>query len=325
MESPGHKLSASPWFLAIAALLFFGVLSFATYKIFAAGIWKNSPASAPVPRYTLEDYRKEAAKLHSTYVKETEALYEEFLKEVKTSGAEEFLKAENNVEHVIQTFSGFKAVSRLVGLMAYDMVTSKNSAQAYISMHMGPAVIDPCAAGERAVQEKLNTFLHKLQEKNNAFHADLALKLAQLSREMEPGVFNASSDLRKSYSSISDLAQGKASLAVGVAFDVFAYKSILRGLKAILQKILAKLAASAAAAAADGPIPVGDIVAVAGFAWSIYDIYHVQMVLPGQLRTMLTTLIAECREKCRREASEKAAAAMKAAAAAAGKAMKQFN
>lgn len=50
-------------------------------------------------------------------------------------------------------------------------------------------------------------------------------------------------------------------------------------------------AASAVAPAADGPLPVGDIIAVAGFAWTAYDVNNLINAIPKEIAKSLNETV----------------------------------
>ena len=45
------------------------------------------------------------------------------------------------------------------------------------------------------------------------------------------------------------------------------------------------------APAADGPLPIGDIIAVGGFAWTAWDIHHMTKKMPKEMQKGLTEAV----------------------------------
>lgn len=257
-----------------------------------SGWFKGDKASST---YKLEDFKKKVTDLHREHNREITELHEVFLRDIENAGCADFRQAHNNIETTMEQFTGFKNTAYLIYLMAYDKVTSGNSAHDYISGHLGPSIISPCLDGNEAIRETLMDFLHKLQEKNNVFHAELIQKLNKLpsgSSEAIEGE-NFIRNLEGVDTSINNMVSGKGWFVVGAVFEAIVIKGTIHSLKAVGGKVIAKFAGSTAAAVVDGPLPFGDILAVGGFAWCAYDIYHVQKVLPGKLRSALRKSITD--------------------------------
>jgi hypothetical protein len=96
----------------------------------------------------------------------------------------------------------------------------------------------------------------------------------------------------------------------GVA-ELFFLRQTLASLRHLLGHIAVKSAGSSAAILADGPLPIGDLFAAAGFVWSIADLCHVTVQMPINMRTTLTASVAHCRNSSRTEALKLASEAVK--------------
>ncbi|MCC5849253.1 MAG: hypothetical protein JJU29_14295, partial [Verrucomicrobia bacterium] len=103
-----------------------------------------------------------------------------------------------------------------------------------------------------------------------------------------------------------------AGLGVSLGFDVLSIKASslaltvpakIKGLLAgFFGRNAAVLAAGATAAAADGPFPVGDVIAVGGLVWTAYDLHASQ----GRYRRILHESLIEAVEKARTAGHEQA-------------------
>ena len=105
---------------------------------------------------------------------------------------------------------------------------------------------------------------------------------------------------------------GHATISVfsigGLGMEAVMLKSTLSAAGRICASISAKLAgtaaASTAAALADGPLPVGDIIAVGmaagGTAMCIGDLIKCYKQMPQTLTQALYQIITSCRESCRK-------------------------
>ena len=107
--------------------------------------------------------------------------------------------------------------------------------------------------------------------------------------------------LQKTDAQISDLAVSKSIASAGAVVEALFIKNVLRALSRICGKLAVKAAVSSTLPATDGPLPVGDFLALGGFAWCVYDIYNVQAVLPGELRSTLRRAVTDYHSNIRSE------------------------
>ena len=279
-----------------------------TLKFFNAHLKKVSPA----PQYSLEDFKRETTALHNQYNREIKELHTDFVHQMETTGLQSFQEAENNIDAVMKNFTGYKTTAYMIYLMAYDKITSEKNTQKYIEKYLGPAIIAPCVAGNQAIQNTLEIFLHKLQEKDNAFKAAIAQKLNQLPENCNAADEgrNFISNLTKVNENITDLIKSKMWLSAGLAIEAAFFRQTLQALMNISGKIVTKLSVSLAGAIADGPLPIGDCLAVIGVVWSSYDIYRVANILPKKLRTSIQKSITDYARESRENALKTAEQAL---------------
>ena len=96
----------------------------------------------------------------------------------------------------------------------------------------------------------------------------------------------------------------------GLALEAVFAKTTLRSMQSLLRDVTAQLSSSlgtgAACAAADGPLPIGDIIgivmAAGGTVWSAYDLYQVKTQLGPEMKNLLLQSVQECQAACRMEA-----------------------
>ena len=307
MENTAKKTNKKSKLFTLAMVVALAAFIMASCGGTISGWFKGESRS----NYKLEDFKKEVNVLHEKYDRETQALYDDFRRKMEYAGNQNFQQAESNIDSVMEHFTGFKATGYLVYLMAYDKVAGSEHTHKYISNHMGQAIITPCVSGNQDIQEALKDFLHRLQEKSNAFHAELARKFNKLpagSASLEGRKFVA--NLEKIDAQITEMVIRKAWLSIGLVIEAACYKNIVRILWTIAGKVALKAAGSITISILDGPLPIGDIIAVAGLAWCAWDIYQVEKVLPGELRTHIRQAITEYQRDSREAALNVAAEAL---------------
>ena len=162
-------------------------------------------------------------------------------------------------------------------------------------------VIKPCTDANTEAEAALANFQYRLQENHANYCADLAEiigTMPELSIDMAPfeGFAEDLAVVEKSIRNLS-IRSGEATAAtlLEVAFIKPTISMLRRVFGAVLAKLAGKASAAAIFAAADGPLPVGDMVSAGLFIFGgicmVRDIHMVTKVLPGELTAGLTEAI----------------------------------
>ena len=281
--------------------------------------WRRHRGPMPPSAAELAAWRREIAELHAEYRRRNREIFQGFSCELAQAGAEEFQTAEANADKAAADFAGFAACGKLIWLMARDEVCGGDGTREFLLERLGPEVIAPCAAGGRAVRECLERFRHELRESDNQFRADCARTLARWP-EAEPAAAGErlARGLNDFAAGVTELTTDRVWAGTGIALEAMCWRQTRAALMRIAGRTAGKAAGSAAAPLVDGPLPVGDVIAVVGFAWCIRDVWAVQAELPAALRESLTRTIAAYRRDSRAEAERLARRMLAAAEAAAG-------
>ncbi len=258
----------------------------------------------PKNEYDFEKFKNDAAVLMKTHNDRNAALYENFKQEIEQAGDEDFSKALNNIEPVVNHFSSFKVCATLLFTMARDKIQSTNKAQDMILEQLNDKIIINCASGAEKVQNKVAYFMHQLQENDNNLRSSLAQNLKKLpanSNDFASGK-KFIADLENFNSQVNELVTATAFTAVGTTIEAICIKYTFNVIVALAGKTIAKIAGSAAAPWLDGPLPIGDIIAIVGLAWCAYDIYKITKILPDKMRSTLNDTINDFKASSRKEA-----------------------
>ena len=259
----------------------------------------------PEKIYKSEDFKREISALYDKHAQEIRELDATFLRDMADAGAASFQEARNNIDSTVEHFTGFKNTAYMIYLRAYDLVSKEDGhLDKYIAQKLAPSIIRPCTAGSAAIHEILKNYLHNLQAKNNAFNAEIAQKLNQIpagSKEADEAKKFAA-DMEKISKDITTLVEKKIWLSIGIAIDAVFCKELAAALINVAGKIIGRVVTNVAITIADGPLPIGDIIAVLGMAWCAWDIYQVQKVLPDKLRNSIRQAIDKCESEARNSA-----------------------
>lgn len=257
--------------------------------------------------YNFEQFKKEVKVLVAQHNNRNAALYEKFKQDVEVAGDEDFSKALNNVDPVVKHFSSFKVCGILLFTMARDKIQKTNKAQEMIFEQMNGRIIIPCAAGATKIQNTVEYFMHQLQENDNKLRSEFAQKLNKLPANSNDfaSAEKFLAGLEGFNSQVNEIVTATAFTAVGTAIEAICIKYTFRAIVALAGKTVAKLAGSAAAAIIDGPLPIGDVIAIVGLGWCAYDIYKITKILPDKMRSTLNDTINDFKVSSRKKALKK--------------------
>jgi hypothetical protein len=253
------------------------------------------------------DFRRKVRELVGVAISKDQKAHRDFraaLAKIISSYERQFAEI---AEAVSRAGSDYEAIATMLYYMAWDQVRSDTRADAYLAGKLGPIVDPVTAAFGREISSELARFETELKK----YSVQLAVDLAEL------GTNGAEAPPRMD--SQADLNSAFKKATAGLAVEAAAHGSFLavdgyrlgksRAGTAFIRRIagvsartfgsqIAKLVGSAGLAAADGPLPVFDIVAAVGFIWSAYEVSQIQpqfkadlyMLTKGQLDEMRSEL-----------------------------------
>ena len=187
-----------------------------------------------------------------------------------------FDEARRNIPSVVDQMTGTGALCKLCWYMSWDKISGSHKTQDYLESMLNGPIVGPCRAGAKV------------------YGCDIT----------SAGFVNGVKAVN------SDYALTGAYALTGLSIEALFLKKTIASLRTVLGKIVARLAASyrggTACAAADGPLPIGDIIgivmAAGGTVWSAYDLYQVKNKLGPEMKNLLQQSVQECQAACRLEA-----------------------
>lgn len=258
------------------------------------------------------ELRRQFDRLQADYDADCEQLLRDFTKRLETESAGEFSCAKRAVPDVVNHLCRVKCSAKLCYKLAKDKVTgSSDFTDAYLAILDEP-VIQPCLRANHIAGDLLQALELRLRERHAKYNVDAAF----LCGENNSGVELPRADLtelRKSLSAFIGKCQTlhltQAGATVGTAFELLFIRQSCSMIGKLFAKPAARIGSSlgvgALCAAADGPVPVGDIVggvlAVGGIAWTAWDIYLVVKVMPRELTAELDKGIAAAEKTLQEE------------------------
>lgn len=308
----GTRGSVGIVFLIVIGLLILG------YALVQWGVPKSTPTAIRIPEHPIEhqtvvpEYdnrllRQQIETLTNGYQADCSRIVSQYMNLLESNIESDFSQARNSIPRVVDDLSGFGACVKLSYKAAKDRLKGTNDFQeAYMAVIDGP-IVQPSLRAHRTANEMLQMLDHRLKERYAQYSVDLA---AACGRGVQESQIPAS-DLARLEECINNVAAyaqqyqaQKLMTAVGVTIEAIFIRQTCSAIVTLFAKPVAKisgsLGAGAICAAADGPIPIGDVVggvlAIGGLAWTAYDVYEVTSVMPKRLESELRDGINETKD-----------------------------
>jgi hypothetical protein len=200
--------------------------------------------------------------------------------------------------------SGYFDCVQLIGCLAWDKVNSSDTASEKIISITKP-FIDPVV---KDLSNNIDTAIGNYKQALHKSGVNLAYELTSVG----PSALELDGvTLEEIYSlntdeALRNLGYQGATVSIVLGFDLYAvlnvkliqrlYKSLASTAGKLFAREVAVVAASAAAALADGPLPVGDILAAAGFIWTAYDVWASRADFEEELKISLDNAMIDVQE-----------------------------
>ena len=196
------------------------------------------------------------------------------IEELDARAKPHFDEAERNVPSVVADLTSKSNFLKLCCLMVEDKLSGSEKTQKFLESKIHTRIVVPCQRGADVYGCNVDS--------------------AAIRNEL----------LASGRNSAVSTAYAAGSLALEAVFIRSTMSSLRSVLGAIVGKLSSAYGGGAACAAADGPLPIGDVIGVAlaagGTIWSISDICQAQKQLKQELSEILCQSIRECRDSCRK-------------------------
>jgi len=212
-----------------------------------------------------------------------------------------------------QEIASYGSCCKIIYSLARDKIKSSNTTAEYVDARMHSSMEQPLKKLSGDLETAIGRFDLSLKENT----VDLARELAQMNPQNAgktiamPSEVKSGDDINKA---LNNLGLGGLTIGISIPLDVWAVLSAK-----IVKAITAKVAAAAARmfarpvvaavslpaiAAADGPLPIGDIIAVIGGLWTAYDIYSTQKQFEIEMKTSVENMIPDMQRDIQKQVQD---------------------
>ncbi len=302
-------------FAPIVILALLAIATIAFIKLQKAEVLPRTPPEVPKIDYgpLIKTHADQASRRNVNAIQSFELEIGRILKAHETK----LTKAANEAA---QEGADYKSCIAIIYYLAWDKARKTSKTEDYLDSEINPIIEPVVAAMASDVDTAVETLEADLRRSTMLLATDLAaLGPPEKQRSIQVDIeVLGETDFKQSLGNLGFNAVG---IGVALPFDAVAIaqsqigKLIWEKIKSIALKMFGKevatVAGSAAAAAADGPLPIGDILAVAGLIWTGYDVYASQKEFEKDLRTSLSNQLLEANTTIHKQAVDHANSMLK--------------
>ena len=226
----------------------------------------------------------------------------------------EFAEIQRRADRAAEEVSTYQSCTTIIYRLAKEKLGASASTTEYldgeIRLRLQPAL--------DTFERELDTALDRYDLALRASTVTLATELAQANPSADRRAIEIDVDARSSGDldkALKDLGISAGGLTIGGAFDVAAIlnsglvRSLVGKVTQLAASIFAKPAATAAGsavvAAADGPLPVGDALAVLGGIWTGYEVYSTRRQFEREIKDSLANAIPQMKRDVHHQVLER--------------------
>ena len=317
----GHACRPVLFLVVMAALIAGFILVHSwTPKTGSIGAHFVSPGrikpETPAKTYDTTALRQQINRLTMDYQEDCNRLLAQYMDLLETNINPEYNQAKDAIPRVVDDLSSFSACVKLSYKAAKDSLKDTHDFDDALMEVIDGPIVQPCLRANHVANEMLRNLNQQLKER----YARYAMDLAEVCSESGENADIPQQDLSRllecittTAASTKELQTEKLFAAVSVVVEAVVFRQTCSAIVKLFAKPVATICSSLGiggiCAAADGPLPVCDIIggvlAVGGLVWTAYDVYDVTCVMPGELRSELSNGIDETRTKLLEESRAK--------------------
>jgi hypothetical protein len=275
---------------------------------------KSEPSSNAGQR---EKFKRMVCDAEARLNLEKQRQLEQFKAAISSATSPDYAAAKANIKPAVKKLTGLGSCFKLSYKMAKDKIMGTNDAGIAIENVINRRISGYCVKSARQTDILLGQFQTRAVAGSNQYRTELLqrLQLPEFAGRLYPQALSGRLDaIRQSGGAVKTIAFTSSLTAVSMGADLIFIVAARETLKRVLAAVVNKLAQTAgtaiACSAADGPLPVGDMIGAAvlvgGGIWTAYDLYQARKVLPDKLRTSLNEAVDNFYSTLRRQSIEQA-------------------
>ncbi len=267
------------------------------------------PAEPSADEIAWGRYRAAVDAAGKAHLARLDAMYGDFLRGLYEKGPSRFVAVRNSVPAVKRSVSGFKTAGKMVKDIALDTAKGGDRFERRIEGLLEVPFVRPLSRAREGVFADCETFASKLAAEARAYREEIGRAQAVLPEKLRLRVNDAGFQalVERDKAAMRKLGRKAVENAACVAFEAAFAKSTYAAARELVMilggKAVAKGGLTIALPFVDGPIPVGDILAVGGAAWTAWDVHKLARVLPDAIENQLRATVDQTQRDTLAEAA----------------------
>ena len=230
--------------------------------------------------------------------------------EINTILSQQFPEVARQGQKAAEDLAAYSSCSKIIYLLVRDKIKSSSTTAEYVDECLQSRMGQPLKKLSSDLESAMGRFELTLRENT----VGLARDLAQMNPRNDGRTISLPVDLKSNTDinqALKNLGLGGVALGVAIPLDVGAVlstkivKSLVSKVVAAAARMFARPAAAAAAevtiAAADGPLPIGDIIAALGAIWTAYDVYSTQKQFEREMKAAMEDMMPDMRRDIQKQ------------------------
>ena len=266
---------------ALAALTAYSTLNFLQTRQYIGDI-----KSAPNSNESASNIEAEIKSKIDSYNSKQARIVKSYRPQIHKAIERNFAQAELGAGKFSENLSSYTYLAKLSCYFASDIVFGDNSADREISSKISEFIINHVNKAAEEVETLRLSCYQELAEN----HTNLKLEIESLakaspaSKSIKMRMETLGKTLQKV--EVTTMVQAQTLSIMLMIEGAFANKAY-HALKALLKPVITKIGVGAGAAAADGPLPLGDIITLGCTALTLWDLYDIKYIAPEKTKKEL--------------------------------------
>jgi hypothetical protein len=230
--------------------------------------------------------------------------------DINTILAQQFPEISRQGQIAAADIATYNSCCKLIYSLARDKIKGSSTTAQYVDERVQAHLGTPLRKLSSDLEAAISRFELSLKENT----VGLARDLAQMNPQNAARTISLPVDVKSNTDvnqALKNLGLGGVTVGVMIPLDVWAVmstklvKSLVTKVATLAARMFARPAAAAAAevtiAAADGPLPIGDIIAVIGGILTTYDVYSTQKQFEREMKQSMENMMPEVRRDLQKQ------------------------
>ncbi len=267
------------------------------------------PAGLSADEIAWARYRAAVDAAGKAHLARLDRIYGDFLRGLSEKGPSRFASVRNAVPAIRRSVSGFKTAGKMVKDITLDQAKGGDRFERRLESLLETPFVRPLARAREGIFADCDTCAARLAAEARAYREEIGRAQAELPRPLQIRANNKGFQalVERDKATMREFASKARETAVGVALEAAFARSTYAAVRKLVTilggKAVGKGAITVALPFVDGPIPVGDILAVGGAAWTAWDVHKLARVLPDAIENQLRATVDQTQRDTLAEAA----------------------